>query len=203
MLFTVAVAFFALCVSVAALALSIIEARQRRRHARLSMMPILILDIKSPPEDEFRICLHNAGLGPAILETLAVTIDDKPFAHGPVGVVAVDWKTLLPMIGLRDPVAFRSRLPHADESIAAGRDLELFRFVHTPYDSHDTSKTKSILGAFTRVWIIVEYSSFYGDRSVLRTPVSLHVPPAIGQPPDIPVAAPRDRKHLTRIRGAW
>ena len=192
MLLTVAVAFLALCISVAALALSIMEARQRMRHARFSMMPILILDIKSPPEDEFRICLHNAGLGPAILETLAVTIDDEPFAHGPVGVVVVDWKTLLPMIGLRDPVAFRSRLPHAEESIAADRDLELFRFVNTPYDSYDTGEIKSILGAFTRVGIIVEYSSIYGDRSVLRTPVSLHVPPAIGQLPDIPVAAPQE-----------
>lgn len=173
----IVIAFMALCVSAAALAFSIWEGRQKRQHARVSLMPILTLDVMSPPEDELRVLVLNAGLGPALLDALSISVDEEIVAAGAAGEVVVDWLEILGKIGLSNRPAFRSRVPHARECIAAGKSLELFRFISTPFDPADTDEIKRLLRAFARVRVRVEYRSAYGERDVLDSPVAVSVPP--------------------------
>lgn len=68
------VAFAALIVSVSAVAVGIYEAALQRKHDRAEVWPHVELEAYTSP-GEISVSIENTGIGPAIVRTLAVSVD--------------------------------------------------------------------------------------------------------------------------------
>jgi len=73
---SLAAAFIALC----ALFLSVYEGCSNRRHNRISVKPLIVLDSGiNESGSGFRI--ENSGLGPALIKWFSVEVDGKQIPH--------------------------------------------------------------------------------------------------------------------------
>lgn len=66
--------------AVAAILLGIADSMQTRAHNRLSVSPYLVVDYNSiaqPGQSTYRIDLSNEGVGPAIIQSMEVTLPDS------------------------------------------------------------------------------------------------------------------------------
>jgi hypothetical protein len=79
------VAVAALIVSLSALGVGLYEASLQRQHDRAEVWPHLEVGTFTSV-DGAKVVVDNTGLGPAVVEAIAVTVDDKP-AHGWHGVL--------------------------------------------------------------------------------------------------------------------
>jgi len=79
------VAVAALIVSLSALGVGLYEASLQRQHDRAEVWPHLEVGTFTSV-DGAKVVVDNTGLGPAVVEAIAVTVDDKP-AHGWRGVL--------------------------------------------------------------------------------------------------------------------
>lgn len=71
------VAICATAIAIGSLAVSVSETRATRQHYRLSVRPLLELDILLHPDRMSGLRLINAGLGPARITKTVLTVDGK------------------------------------------------------------------------------------------------------------------------------
>jgi len=76
------VAVAALIVSLSALGVGLYEARLQREHDRAEVWPNLEVGTYTSPAGA-NVFVQNTGLGPAVVEAIEVTVDDKPVHNWP------------------------------------------------------------------------------------------------------------------------
>jgi hypothetical protein len=72
------VAICATLIAVVSLAVSVYEGLETRRHYRLSVRPLLKLDVSLHPGQTSGLRLMNVGLGPAVITETHLTVDGQP-----------------------------------------------------------------------------------------------------------------------------
>ncbi|HVX39029.1 MAG TPA: hypothetical protein VHB25_05580 [Gemmatimonadaceae bacterium] len=82
------VAVAALIVSISAVVVGIYEAALQRRHDRAEVWPHLEIGTYTSPKDA-KLSLQNNGIGPAIVQSIVVTVDGKPRRNWDSVLVAV------------------------------------------------------------------------------------------------------------------
>ena len=171
---TAVIAFLAFLVSVGALAFSFREAARMRRHERLSVTPRLTLQVQAPPSDDVTLTIRNSGLGPATIRRIEIVLDGEIASTWSAEDQLLDWRSVLRVIGLYSDspteavVDYRAMVPHADETVREGDELELLTFAGT---RQNVQLGIRVLKALGRVELRVRYISLYGEPSTLVAPV--------------------------------
>ena len=171
---TAVIAFLAFLVSVGALAFSFREAARMRRHERLSVTPRLTLQVQAPPSDDVTLTIRNSGLGPATIRRIEIVLDGEIASTWSAEDQLLDWRSVLRVIGLYSDspteavVDYRAMVPHADETVREGDELELLTFAGT---RQNVQLGVRVLRALGRVELRVRYISLYGEPSTLVAPV--------------------------------
>jgi hypothetical protein len=145
-------------VALAALGLAIWEGSANRRHNRLSLLPRVRLDLDvNPQERSVTISLNNAGLGPAVFDSVEPMLDGKLAAergiHG-IGDVAVE-------AGIEGSLRYATVL--VDEVLTQGSSLELLTVLESSFDEYPDQDYEA---AFRRIGVRVRYRSVYEERFV-------------------------------------
>lgn len=151
-----AISLASAAVATAALFISIWNAWATRRHNRLSVQPHLALSKKtSPHAPQLTIDIKNNGLGPAIITGIRVFVDDidQPLTR------AAQWQDIVAKLrifgGMITGYAMLST-----EALRPG-DTMLLVSINDPTKAYDV---QTIQAETTRLRIVVEYSSMYGDK---------------------------------------
>lgn len=158
------IAVAALIVSVSAVVVGLYEASLQRKHDRAEVFPRLsVATITSV--NGATISLVNGGIGPAIVEYVAVSVDGKP---------QKDWGTALTALSGRDPGNNYGNSTVADESVRAG---DRFQMVGIP----TSAMPANFWNAIKRVSIRICYVSVFDEAWTLRVD-SLGASPDVRQP---------------------
>lgn len=83
------VAVAALIVSLSALGVGVYEAKLQRAHDRADVWPHLELEAFVEGDAGAKVQLENTGLGPAVVESIAVTADGQPLRDWPAALQAL------------------------------------------------------------------------------------------------------------------
>jgi hypothetical protein len=157
------VAIAALIVSLSALAVGVYEASLQRAHDRAEVWPNLEVGTFTSGEGA-KIFVHNTGLGPAVVEAIAVTVDDKPLRT---------WRGVLQVL-LGDSSRAFGNTSLFDHGVRPGDNVELLGL---PTASLPTPFWQQI----GRVKLRICYRSVFDERWIVdaklgtanhRTPVS-------------------------------
>lgn len=152
-------------VSVCAISLTIFQAASTRRHARLSVQPRLEWRLtEETGSGLFEISVANVGLGPAIVRSIAVTLDGTPKSLA--SLEACD--ALAAALG-RSGEDFDTRcfVQQTDRVIPAGTALPLFR--SEPAPGH-APQGEVELPDYRRFSVTGTYCSFYEDCWQIERP---------------------------------
>jgi hypothetical protein len=83
------VAVAALVVSLSALGVGVYEARLQRDHDRAEVWPHVEVEVFVAGNDGARVQAENTGLGPAVVESIDVTVDGRPQRDWPGALAAI------------------------------------------------------------------------------------------------------------------
>jgi hypothetical protein len=145
------IALAALVVSVSAVAVGIYEASLQRAHDRAEVWPHLELSTYAMPKGA-ELRLENNGIGPAIVHSIIVTVDNRP-RH--------NWNEVLEAITGRKPDALENATT-AERAIRAGDRVVL---VGVPAQFLPPGMWDYI----KRVGVRICYSSVFGESWVLES----------------------------------
>lgn len=146
-------------VSVCAISLTVFQAMTTRRHARLSVQPRIEWGIETDTRTGvFEITLVNVGLGPAIVRSLAISIDGTPRPLTGLHVCEAVSQTLG-----RAPEAFDTTCAvlARDRVVRAGDRLSLYR--SAPVPDHPVGPATAVLPDYRRFAVSGTYCSFYEE----------------------------------------
>ena len=144
------VAIAALVVSLSALGVGVYEARLQRQHDRAEVWPNLEVGTFTSP-DGATVIVDNTGLGPAVVEAVAVAVDSAP-QH--------TWRGVLQAL-LGDSTRNFGNTSVLDHGVRPGDRLE---FLKLPVGSLPTPFWEQI----RRVRIRLCYRSVFGERWMLE-----------------------------------
>lgn len=151
-------AWVPIVVSLCAISLTVFQAASTRRHARLSVQPRLGWSIDVSPDGTVRYGLVNEGLGPAIITSLALTVDGKEVGpDGPATCAAVDR-----LIGREGPVWDTHCFDMIEDYVLRAGDSVM---VYASQLAAGATGVDAPLGpeTYLRVRAKVRYCSFYED----------------------------------------
>ncbi|HSS34163.1 MAG TPA: hypothetical protein VLL27_12865 [Solirubrobacterales bacterium] len=150
----------ATCVAIAALALTAFEAREVRKHNRLSVQPLLRID-----HDENGIVLRNTGSGTAIVQAFDVFVDDGKIeregeATRPVMLLAADRIELAALLSRdgEDPQLGATELMR-EAPIMANEECRLLTVPEPPGEAD----AREMLARFNRISFEIHYMSLYRE----------------------------------------
>lgn len=139
--------------AVAAVVVALWNGYAMRKHYRLSVQPRLKLTHRFRGAREFYgIRLVNAGLGPAIIDDIIITLDGEPIDN-----THHAWKSTLKTVGL-DPSRWHLTRSGVGTIMRADAVVWLFRTDELKEDPNSTIRRLS------RVGVKVQYSSLYGQK---------------------------------------
>ncbi len=139
-------------VALAALGLTVWEAKANRRHNRLSVAPRLRLDFAVHPENEdVSISLVNAGLGPAIIDSMELMLDRQPTTKE-----LATLSDVARAAGVRGTLRFATVL--SGEVLNNGARLELISMDRSVFQSRPDQNYET---PFRRIGVRVHYRSMY------------------------------------------
>lgn len=145
------IALAALVVSVSAVAVGIYEASLQRAHDRAEVWPHLELSTYAMPKGA-ELRLENNGIGPAIVHSIIVTVDNRP-RH--------NWAEVLEAITGKRPEALENATT-AERAVRAGDRVIL---VGVPAQNLPPGMWDYI----KRVGVRICYSSVFGESWVLES----------------------------------
>ncbi|MGS0897164.1 hypothetical protein ACVBGC_32205 [Burkholderia stagnalis] len=119
------------------------------------------------------IYLSNAGLGPAILKDIVVTVGDKRYS-GPGTSI---WPRFASDMGVADQPCFRSSWPRPDDAMKAGEDLPLFAL--SDFAPPECRLTMLKLLTTRDISIEVKFESVHGAPSATTRVVRITDPEAM------------------------
>ena len=143
------IALAALIVSLSAVAVGLYEASLQRAHDRAEVWPHVEISTFTTPRGA-SLSLENTGLGPAIVNSVVVSVDRKPLHN---------WNEVLRMLLGREPGPFNNRTV-IDHALRAGDKVELIGLTQQDIPP---SFWKSI----ARVSMKVCYRSAFGEHWLL------------------------------------
>lgn len=145
-------------VSLCAIGLTVFQATTFRRHARLSVQPRLEWRvIENTRTGIFEINLVNVGLGPAILKSVAVSIDGTAKPLSGLDVCAEISTSLARPDAVFDSLCF---VQATERIVPAGEELSLYRSEPAPGEAVDPSAPPP---DYRRFGVTGSYCSFYEE----------------------------------------
>jgi hypothetical protein len=142
--------------AVAAIVLGIIDSRQTRAHNRLSVAPYLVVDYSlaaQPGRSTFLVYASNEGVGPAIIDSVVVTLPD---ALG--GGSYTRWNEVAELIRKRGAEVPNYWNYRSGEALGVQRSRDLFRVVVAD------SLQDSVLPHLYNLRVRVKYQSVYRQK---------------------------------------
>ncbi len=145
-----------------ALLLAIYEGRAQRQHNRLSVRPKLGLSVSTATDSEDAyISLENSGLGPALIKSFRLLVDDKDVRE--IGLK--NWTEVTKVLGLPQGAIYS--YVGKGGVFPAGEKVKIvsvsFREKENPKE-----RIKQIRDAFRRLGFHIKYSSFYNEPFEVR-----------------------------------
>lgn len=149
--------FVAILVAIAAIAVSIWQGMETRKHNRLSVKPKLQFIFRADPQGDASIILTNDGLGPATIKNFDILLDGKPVSDSRVMSIA----SLPDHIGLKGvPFTFD---PILAITLRSGAQLKVIE-----YKSSEVPNMRQVVDSLVkylnRIDLKVEYESMYEER---------------------------------------
>ena len=142
-----------------ALFLSISDGLASRRHARLSVKPMLTEDVRIAPNvDRIGVYVRNAGLGPACIRSWTLLVDGKPY--GEIGIN--NWEELTTYLGINERVTYGYFLDGG--AIVVGESVEMFGI---SAEGYTPAKAKMLRKALRRLTIRLKYQSMYENEKYM------------------------------------
>jgi hypothetical protein len=150
----IATTIIALC----ALALSIWQGVQTRRHNRLSFRPHLTTWTNTDAEKGFyTIELTNNGIGPALIEEFLVKVDGKVISGQGTEPIEKGLKIIFPNL---EYTSLRGYVAKGYSMAAKGKvTIAAIQFLKQPFPSLEFMERAS-----NRVSLDIPYKSFYGEQ---------------------------------------
>lgn len=146
------IALAALVVSLSAVAVGIYEASLQRAHDRAEVWPHVEVGTFTTPTDA-TVYLENTGVGPAVINSIIVTVDGKPRRNWEEVVTA--------LFGDAAPARFGHETVR-DHSLRAGDKVVLLDL--------STGSVTGFWDQIKRVGVTVCYASVFGERWELAGP---------------------------------
>lgn len=169
----VVVAALALCVSLA-------ESSRARRHNRLSVAPKLRVAVRSTLDKDVRLVIYNAGLGPAVIRSFYVSLDDGPRYRASQWEPGQHWVQAMDAESQRLGFTYVSQTAYPDEMVDKGGCVDLLHMVGSGRDEDSRRAARRFL---RRLSITVGYKSMYRECFTMYHS-------AYGKKPEGEVAAP-------------
>jgi hypothetical protein len=168
------VAISAVVIAVCALAVSIWQGVQNRRHNRLTVRPHVTLAHGLNYFEPITVRFSNAGVGPAWVKSFDLRVDGKSIHPGtPAGLAAA-----IAQIATGD-LEYTVTMPTVGEAIRVGETLTFLRF----NDSHRTPGLHDrIVEALHRLEPRLRYTSVYGEEFEVIQMSEADWPAAPGSP---------------------
>ncbi len=144
-------------IALCALALSIWQGMQTRRHQRLSFRPHLTTCSETDiANGSYLIELINNGIGPALIEEFLVKVDGKVISGRGADLIEKVLKILFPKLHYKSSQGYVAK----DHSMAAKDKLTIVKIEFLePYPSLEVMDR-----AYSRVSFQITYKSFYGEQ---------------------------------------
>ncbi len=154
----------ALLVALGALGLTIPQAQENRRHARLSVRPYLAFErLVSNEVPQIQILLHNSGTGPAFITSFAVTLDGHPVNNHK----SEFWRRLGEQLHI--PLIWGGGTYYrGNEAIRAQQTVLLAKFQSTESKRDDAFSNEEAHNQLNRLEIVIGYQSIYGEKFAVR-----------------------------------
>lgn len=149
-----AAAVAAAAIGLLALGVSLWQGWVARRHNRLSVTPHLRIDWYIEADSPLRICLRNAGIGPAVIREVAITTGGTTFTNAQ----PLCFENALEALGI-DALNERVYTPDPGEFMAVDEEYRLIEFVHPV---QDPALALTAIDGLRRA-ITVRYTSVYGE----------------------------------------
>lgn len=149
-------------VALFALFLSLFEGRQSRRHARLSVRPVLDFKIHvTNKTGRFDVSVSNNGFGPAVVRSWTLLVDGKPYRE--LGIT--DWMELTAHFGWDKLMAQGERVSYSyfekGDVLAMQQQEELVGF---PCPTYSTAAADAFRSGVRRLKVLICYESLYHER---------------------------------------
>jgi len=149
-------------IAVAALWVAVWQGCETRRHNRLSVKPHLtFLYKKAKGSDFIGLFLFNKGVGPAIVDSFEIYVDNESIAEEGYG----GWKTAIARVGLNEDWIYYYAI-RPNNAIEQGEEqvlLGISRSNQTPELLEKFHK------AYSRIRINIKYKSIYEDSFEAHT----------------------------------
>jgi hypothetical protein len=148
-------------IALAALGLTVHQARLTRAHNRLSVRPVLDFGESFPAGRRAGLRLRNVGLGPAEIISGVIWLDGRK-RDEPFGRLVID--------ALRGELSAAQRRPSAatfTPGAVLAKDYDAFLLSVDPFDRAKDNEFVELIG---RLRIVITYASLYGDKAVLDWP---------------------------------
>lgn len=143
-------------IAVCAFIITVYSTWATRRHNRLSVRPILSLDMSiSPNQPRFHVSVRNAGPGVTIFESWQLVLVDSPS----LDTNSLSSRQLTDKVSYRPLIDFTRYYP--DDAIQSGETAE---FIGTKPMSADETECRAFYDVLKKVRIYYTYSSIYGER---------------------------------------
>lgn len=139
------IAVAALVVSISAVVVGVYEASLQRHHDRAEVWPHLEIGVFTTPS-EAKISLQSTGIGPAIVQSVSVTVDGKPQRN---------WSDVLRALANREPTGL-SNFSSVQHGLRPGDELDLLT-------APAAALPDSFWTAIKRVNMTVCYSSVFNE----------------------------------------
>lgn len=151
----------AICASIIALAslfVAVNQATAERTHNRLSVRPFLTIYRKQFNNEPIEYCVENQGLGPAIVTSFVVLVDDNEVntANGNCIYAATDLLEI-------DREEVGGHLFGPKEVMKTGQEIVILRF---PRSGSDLPLHKMLQGKLPRMKFRIRYESMYKEKYV-------------------------------------
>jgi hypothetical protein len=146
--------------AVAAILLGIIDSMQTRAHNRMSVAPYLVVDYNSiarPGQWTYRIDLSNEGVGPAIIQSVQITL---PAALG--GGKYPSWDTPAEMLRKRGAEIPSYWNYEGGEALGVQRNRELIEIVVKG------EQGEKLMPLLSEIDVEITYRSIYREESRAR-----------------------------------
>lgn len=154
--------FAAIIVAVAAIAVSLWQGIDNRRHNRLSVKPKLQIVFRADPQGDAEIILRNDGLGPASIRNFEVKLDNKLLDKVSLSAIF----ELVRIMEL-DSVPFTFDPIVNTTTIRAGDQANILVFKYD--ESIDMPSIVRILREHVnRLDLYIEYESMYGEKFTIN-----------------------------------
>jgi hypothetical protein len=148
-------------IALAALIVSVREGISSRKHHRLSVKPVLLLE-GADDEDAFWASVGNHGLGPAVITQFRIVLNPGTATED----LVTSFPELFRRVNLLTQVQFW--FLSSGETVAPGNQLPLFRLSGYSLSSPVRDQLKEVL---RQVEFRISYASLYGERFTLSVKV--------------------------------